>query len=245
MHAVLSVNDGVANVWGSQYVARQPQARRQVLIDKAPSVQSTKAKILETIDAAGGGGTVVLNVGHGVAVDNSTTDGVVDLAPNKAMRLGGLNNHGPDIFHNVFYDVAPQVVGGMSDLQSDLKFNPTSQRLKNFRVYQEIGDRFKSVKPRQVVFLTCRIGNATDFVRKIANDWQVVCVAYTRRVVLIQFSVVGKLAPGQRKLRTQITLQGREPSTDPGAPAEPIMLAEEELPFFPSDTIRIGPPLRP
>jgi hypothetical protein len=245
MFAVLSVSDGIADKWGAQYVARQPQARTQLLIGKAPSAASAKSSILSAIDAAGADGTVVFNVGHGAAIDGSSVDGVVDLAPNKAMRLGGLNLHGPEIFHNVFYDVKPSGLAGQSDLDQDLKNNPTSQRLANFRIYQEIANRFKSVKPRQVVFLTCKVGNASDFVRKIANDWQVVCVAYTRRVVLIQFSVVGKLAPGQRKLRTQLTLEGREPSSDPSAPAEPIMLAEEELPFFPSDTVRIGPPLAP
>ena len=33
-----------------------------------------------------------------------------------------------------------------------------------------------------MIFFTCKVGNATDFLRKMANDWDVVLGAYQKRV---------------------------------------------------------------
>ena len=127
----------------------------------------------------------------------------------------------------------------ISDLEFDLQNNPTSQRLAHWRVYQEIANAFKTTKPLEFILLTCKVGNATEFLRKVANDWGVVITAYRQRVVLTEDVVtVGKRFTHHYYLHLE---------NDPplNKPAADMVIYEEELPYRPADTFRVGPPLIP
>src|SRR5258705_10823690 len=55
-------------------------------------------------------------------------------------------------------------------------------RLEIRRAYDRIGELLRQTGVAEVVFLTCRVGNARDFVNRIAADWGVTITAYVRRV---------------------------------------------------------------
>jgi hypothetical protein len=94
--AVISVTDGLADTWARQYIARQPQRRRGVLIAANPSLATVVADIKRAIGLAGAGGVVIFNDGHGSAgASGNPLEGSVDLAPAKKMRLGGANTNTP------------------------------------------------------------------------------------------------------------------------------------------------------
>ena len=224
---ILSVNDGEWNVWGDQFVKRQPQGRKQLLISRNPSVDSAKKSIITAIQEAGAGGTLIISVGHG-SVGANAMEGMVDLAPSMVMRLGGLGAAIPPNFVSVFYDVNVAGPPSTSDLDHDLKNNPGATRLAHWKVYQEIATTFKAIKPYKVVLLSCRVGGATDFLRKIANDWQVVVQAYKVQVAL-----------DPNPPRFKVYLVNHPP---PYATAADTVLHEEELPYSPADTVQVGPP---
>jgi hypothetical protein len=226
---ILSVNDGMWNRWGDQFVKAQPQARKQLLISATPTVDQTKTSILNAIREAGSGGTLIISVGHGGAGTGSTFEGMVDLAPAGVMRLGGANAAVPPNFVSVFYDINLAGPPSASGLDNDLKLNPGSARLKNWRVYQEISNAFKQTGVREVVLLSCNVGNSIDFVKKIANDWRVIVRAYK-----VQVGV------DPNPPRFKVFLANRPP---PYRTAAESILHEEYLPFAPADTILVGPPL--
>jgi hypothetical protein len=226
---ILSVNDQQWNRWGDQFVAAQPLARKQLLVSPAPSVGQAKAALLNAIREAGAGGTVIISVGHGAAGGDNPQEGMVDLAPRKVMRLGGANASVPPNFVSVFYDVALGGPPSVPDLDNDVKFNPGASRLKNWRVYQEISAAFRAVAPREVVLLSCNVGNGVGFVRKIANDWGVVVRAYKVQVAL-----------DVNPPRFKVFLVNQPP---PYRTAAESILHEEQLPFAPSSTVLVGPPL--
>lgn len=226
---ILSVNDHQWNRWGDQFVAAQPQARQQLLISPKPSVGQAKTALLGAIRAAGAGGTLIISVGHGAASGDNPLEGMVDLAPGKVMRLGGANASVPPNFVSVFYDVALGGPPALSDLDNDTKFNPGAPRLRHWGVYQEISAAFRAVGPREVVLLSCNVGNGLEFVRKIANDWGVVVRAYKVQVAL-----------DPNPPRFKVFLVNQPP---PYRTAAESILHEEQLPLAPASTVLVGPPL--
>jgi hypothetical protein len=226
--------------WAKQWVAAQPQARALVEMSTGQSLEKTRDILINAITKAGADGRIVLSVGHGVAVEGSSVDGMCQLAPGGTFKLVGLNGvEGPDSV-NVFYDI-PKFAGQKSDMESDLANNPNSSRLARWRVYQSIGATFKSIKPYRVVLLTCRVGNATDFIKKIANDWGVVIDAYTKRVASLEDVVT---TPGKpQKSFFYLFLQGEKyPDEGPNG-AEVNVVAQQQLPYRPSYQMSVGPPL--
>lgn len=227
--AIISVADGTADVWARDYVAvylkRQKKVdmngsitfvnpRHNVMMPKNAKPDDVIKTVKTAVKVAGVNGTLVFNVGHGVAGSSSSgTDGWVDLSPNHSFKLGGLNT--TNTFVNVFYDFAiprPGMVA-KSDLDNDKQYNPQSEKLKNWMKYQELAQIIKDGKLKKVVFLTCNIGNATDFLRKIALDFDTVCEAFKHKI---------QLTP--QKNRVRIHLQ-----TDPDGKFTNIPENEEEL----------------
>jgi hypothetical protein len=145
------------------------------------------------------------------------------------MTLGGANASVPPNFVSVFYDVAPGPPPSMSDLNHDLKNNPGSIRLLRWRIYQEIVSACRQVAPYEIILLTCNVGKSTEFIRKVANDWRVIIRAYRVQVAAI---------PSHP--RVMLYLANDPP---PYLTAAQTILHEEELPFAPNSTIRVGPPL--
>src|SRR5262249_72669 len=158
-----------SNLWGDRFVKRQPLRRQQLTIGPLPSVSDAKDAVVNSIRAAGAGGTVIINVGHGAGGGTfQAPEGLFDLAPGGVMRVGGHRAAG--ILVDVCYDVAVGGPPAISDMENDLKNNPSSPRLAHWRIYQEIAQTFKATGTREVILLTCRVGNATEFLRKVAND---------------------------------------------------------------------------
>ncbi|MEP6653700.1 MAG: hypothetical protein ABJA82_10095 [Myxococcales bacterium] len=238
MDVVLSVTADGWDKWGEKFVKRQPHSRVQQTIGPHPTADQTKTAILRAIATAGSGGRVIINVGHGAGGGQlQPTQGSFELAPGGAMRIVGRDVQGG--FVDVFYDVNLTGPPSVSDLDNDLKNNPQSARLARFRMYQQISQAFKNAHLREVVLLTCRVGSATEFLRKVANDWGVVVRSYRQRVELTEdITTVGR----QATHRFFMHLQSHPPA---GKPAHELIVMEEEIPFAPGDTFLVGPPLTP
>jgi len=202
-------------------------------------VDQAKAAVLRAIRAAGQGGRVIINVGHGVGGgDLAAEEGAFELAPNRVMTIGHSAGHIGNLFVDVFYDVNLLGPPHVSDMEHDLKNNPGSPRLARWSVYQEFSRAFRSSGVREVVLLTCRVGNSTQFLRKVANDWGTVIRAYRQQVVVTPDILVGrKLRPGP-----YMHLGNNPPE---GKAAADLIIMEEEIPFSPSDTFLVGPPFPP
>jgi hypothetical protein len=233
---VLSVTADGWNRWGERFVKRQPLRRQQRTIGPSPSVSDAKNAVVNAIRAAGAGGTVIINVGHGGGGGNlRPTEGKFELAPGGVMRIGG--RLVANTFVDVFYDVR---YGGPSDMENDLKNNPKSPRLTNWRIYQEIAQAFKATRTYEVILLTCRVGNATEFLQKVANDWGVIITAFRQRVVLTEdVTTVGR----QVTRRFFMHLENNPPA---GKSAAVLIIMEEETPYGMApyaDIFRVGPPL--
>ncbi|RYY76233.1 MAG: hypothetical protein EOO52_01570 [Gammaproteobacteria bacterium] len=235
MDVVLSVSAGGWNRWGERFVKRQPLSRIQHLIPAAVTAEAAKLAIIKAVTAAGAGGRVIMNVGHGAGGGPLLpTEGSFEMAPGGTLRIGGRGVQ--NCFVDVFYDVKPSAVA-LSDLEFDQKNNPTSQRLAHWQLYQEIAAAFKKTKPRELILLTCRVGNATEFLRKVANDWGVVITAYRQRVALTEDVVT---SAGKITRHFYLHLENDNPLTKLAAD---LVIYEEEIPLSSKDTFRVGPPL--
>ncbi len=243
--AVISIVDGMADVWAKQFVdafIKRPKKVEQggtleivpprfsIIMQSSPQPDEVISTIQKAVTQAGPGGVLVFNVGHGVSAN--ATDGVVDLAANHKFRLGGLNNaDDPKVFVSVFYDLDPDGPGPRMSFQAeDEKFSANPSRLKRWEKYKKIAKIVTDGRLRKVVFLTCKVGQSTDFLKKIALDWNVVVEAYKRRV---------QLTP-QQNGRVRIHLEGDAPGQGTNIPA-----SEENLfsnVFRSSDTVLVGPP---
>ena len=222
--ALISVVDGYADIWAKQFLAVYTKRshkisfggtftpvlpRFNVNMPARPSPDTVVSVVQQAVRMAGVHGVLVFNVGHGASAAGSTLDGTVDLAPGNRFRLGGLNTTGSDVYTSVFYDADLDGAGPrISDYSNDQKFNPTSERLKRWATYQKLANVIANGKLQKVIFLTCRVGNSSDFVKKIAQDWKTVIEAYKRRVVLTP-------QPGGR---IRVHLQGDAPGTNTNVP---------------------------
>jgi hypothetical protein len=239
MDVALSVTADGWNHWGERFVKRQPLSRVQQTIGPSPSVDQAKQAVVRAIATAGAGGRVIINVGHGAGggPNLQANQGLFELAPGGAMRIGGHDVAGS--FVDVFYDVNLQGPPSISDMDNDIKNNPHSPRLARWRIYQQISAAFKAAHLREVALLTCRVGNATEFLRKVANDWGVVVRAYRQRVALTEdITTIGRHVTK----RFFMHLENNPPVNKSAAD---LIVLEEEIPFSPADTFLVGPPLTP
>lgn len=207
MNTAIISESGYGDTWAKDFVAvytnrnKKPQQvamggtavmqfvapRHNILMTGGANADSVIATVQKAVGLAGPNGTLVFNVGHGVATASATgTDGWVDLAPGGTFKLGGLNT--PNTFVNVFYDMVIPRPGvnlkPKSDLQNDKDFNPTSDKLKRWAKYEKLCKTIKNGRLKKVIFLTCNIGNAVDFLRKISMDFGTICEAYRQKVQL-------------------------------------------------------------
>lgn len=246
---LISVKDGYADVWAKDFVAvytnRQTQVkmggtvdlvlpRFNVMMSNTPNTDAVIKTVKDAVKIAKAGGILVFNVGHGGVNANAGTgsaDGWVDLSPNGSFKLGGLNV--TNSFVNVFYDFAiPRPnVKPKSDFDNDKQFNPKSEKLKRWAKYQELCKTIKDGQLKKVVFLTCRIGDAVDFLKKISMDFGTVCEAYKSKV---------QLTP-QSSGRVRVHLQSDSPNfgTNIAANEENLMVGIKA-----NDVVLVGPPLK-
>ena len=183
---------------------------------------------------AGPRGVLVLSAGHGAVVAENNRilndeEGFFDLGPKGSFPLGGQNALLPgDPFRvepgkkppkpvkaSAFYDFrVPNKIlkGGFapSRKDEDEKRNDAmaKQRLKNFQHYVDIADTFKRTGLACVVLLTCRVGGASGFMRRVRQQWGTPIVGYTRRV----------MGQEQDSGRTRVFLEGDAPGTGTNIP---------------------------
>jgi len=161
------------------------------------------AKVYETAAGlAGAGGIIFINAGHGIPSEvGNVDDGRLDLAPHRRLMLGGRNDllvgevpssnqkdNGVRLHTSVFYDEDPDGPGPTpSKKRNDETFNKASrgakERLANWAAYESICKSFKSRNLHGVVVLTCRVGQASGMMKKIASQWGCPVIAYPRRVI--------------------------------------------------------------
>jgi hypothetical protein len=111
--------------------------------------------------------------------------------------------------------------------QNDQATDPSGarRRLQHWAVYTSIGTAMKANKIYRVTFLTCRVGNALDFIRKISLDWNTLVRAYTR---YLWYGLNGR--------RVVAYLDGDAPGSGTN-----VTLGETQLPQV--DFVTVGPPL--
>ncbi len=232
MDVVLTTNESMWKRWADQYVKRQPTGRKAVLISGGTTPAAAKDLIIKTLSEAGVGGQLAFSVGHGVALDDAPADGLCELTPGGMITLIGRNNspahpkQGAAVI-NIFYDKSANP-GQPSDFEHDTKNDPTSQRLKNWALYQDIAKAMRGSGVTRIVLLTCRIGNATEFLQKVAADWGVKIMAYKKRVACTEDTYT---EPGKPTVTTSyVHLEGEIfPKQEPTGAAQNVK-ASEELP---------------
>lgn len=154
---------------------------------------------------AGKGGTLLMLVGHGgdvttlmqrkdrvLSAEQELAVGMFDLAPCKKGPTGRKCDFRQEE-SDVFYDYAPPstVARSWSPMESDFQsYDKASYAQKqaikakfmDYIKYRLFGHCVQANGLRQVVLLNCNVGNATEFMQKVANDWQVPVVAFKRRL---------------------------------------------------------------
>ena len=79
---------------------------------------------------------------------------------------------------------------GLVSVEIDPDLAGYKDHLANWQLYQNIGTAIRTNNVGKVTFLTCRIGNAVNFIKKIALDWKVLVQAYKRYVWFVGSSPV-------------------------------------------------------
>jgi len=82
------------------------------------------------------------------------------------------------------------------------------QRLEIRAAYDRIGELLREFGVSNVTFLTCRVGNAEDFLNQIASDWGVTITAYQDRVAAMEDS------EGLMRVYLEGDAEGRGTNTD-------------------------------
>jgi hypothetical protein len=217
--------------WAAQFVQADKLNRKSVGISGSLGPEQVRDAIVLACRQVTGDHEIIFAVGHGGATDMS--EGTVDLAPNKKFRLSRGNK--PGVYLDPFYDfVFPHDgVVPMSDKRFDENqaahepaWSAAHTRLKHWQVYASIGTAMRANHIYKVTFLTCRIGNAIDFIKKISIDWGVLVKAYRRFVIYT-------LINGQR---SRAFLEGDAPGSGTNVP-----FGEENIPQ--TDFVTVGPPL--
>ena len=160
--------------------------------------------------------------------DFSTDRSVVELPNNPSISAvvssirGGVANLDPSgyVIFSVGHGGAANVSNGMLDLAPNRLIRITPDVFQNpdnlmRRPFFTIGRILKRARVGRVVLLTCRVGNAIDFVQQISNLWEIPVMGYKKRVV----GVIDQ--QGQAR----VYLQGDAPGTGTN-----ISLAEHEIP---------------
>jgi hypothetical protein len=218
--------------WAAQFVAADPANRKSAGISGTLGPEQVRDAIVQAARHVTGDHEIVFAVGHGGATNMD--EGTVDLAPQKKLRLARGNK--PGIYVDPFYDfVFPHDgVVPMSDKRFDEgqaahepPWSGSHTRLHHWLVYASIGTAMKANHIYRVTFLTCRVGNALDFIKKISIDWGTLVRAYKRFVV---YQIDGQTG------RCRAFLEGDAPGSGTNVP-----LGETQLPQ--QDFVTVGPPL--
>ncbi len=214
---VLSENRGYFRHWANQFVAADPSNRETVLVNSREILRRPSAEQLmqyvntyygAAAEAAGRNGCIIVSLGHGASDDSDPTIGMVDLLPNRALRVQAeqLRYSGSEVEEGdiAVLSRAPrqgvcQRLLGQYDLNLETRrHSPPDDRLVDYidcsgaraarprqqfeAAFARIGALLRINNVREVVLLTCKVGSARIFVDRIATSWQVNILAYEKRV---------------------------------------------------------------
>lgn len=243
---VFDSSDKFHGPWAKQWLNADPLNRKILGMKAGLGHKGIRDIIVQGAKLAGqtAFNELILAVGHGGSI--SSTEGTIDLAPNRAMTLyagtiGAKDSKNVECFYNPDYDVV-RTNGGIlvpksqkmldedAVRQKDKVSAPSAQfRLDRWSLYNSIGEAIRTGNVNQVVLLTCRVGNAVDFIKKIAFDWKVKIKAYKRRVIFQGATATSK---------ARVFLEG-----DKDGSGSNTALGETAIPQI--DFVTVGPPLTP
>jgi hypothetical protein len=199
----------------------------QVAIPNGVSLDIAAGKLEQAAQLAGAGGVILLSVGHGGLAstgDGRTDEGFFDLAPS-GFRVAGNNavltgqtGSGQAAQVSVYYDRLPTFGGGIkgkSRKQEDEEraqssnpsvSGPAKIRLAHWERYLKVGKAFRTSGVGAIILLTCKVGQATDFLKRARSQLGVPIGAYRKRVM---GSVVDYFqGPIRTASRTRVFLEG-------------------------------------
>jgi hypothetical protein len=185
-------------IWARQWQATSTTDRAIVEMSAATAAAAVQAT-RHAVTLAGRNGTVIYAVGHGSGGNAAHPEaGSLDLAPNRQFRVS---------MFVAFFNVSTSWPGyPVSRMESEL---PTTRSVPGRRVwcdryisdeceiaiqqlrdrsrvqplYQAIAEIYRLNRVRQVLLLTCNVGNGSGFLDEISTDWQVPVAGYIRRVI--------------------------------------------------------------
>ena len=211
---ILSESRGLFRRWANQFVSADPENHGIVVAGNIPRNSSYERKLrfinryyARAANLAGEGGRLVISLGHGGASETNASIGMVDLLPNRALRVG---------LDEIRYYGSETVEGDNAALEREpsartcsrlnrYDFDESTRRPEppeadsitfmncigarsarsrgNFRqTFSRIGELIRHERLNEVVFLTCRVGNATDFIDRMSRIWRISIVAYEKQV---------------------------------------------------------------
>lgn len=179
---IVAQNHPLPATWARQLVAAH---RPSVAAFTSPRNGTPEAnvQVIKQAIAAANHGLVIFSVGHGIVTQGFKDQGGFDCADDKKLRLGGKGSAAdPATFVDVFYDDKPPA-------GETLKFSPretdervggagAAQRLKNWAIYLDLCKAFVDGGVAGVLLLTCNVGGATGFLRKVASQWKTTIIGY-------------------------------------------------------------------
>lgn len=183
--------------WGASFVKKDPAHREMIAFD---SKKATAQNFEDAAKRAGTGGTVIVSLGHGadattahcgntLCSPNDPSIGSAQLSPDGKLTI--------DAELISFIDRPESEKKSDESLQKRAKDPKEAKQLngsekrrlvelkeKEARVkaFLDIGKSFRAAGIKEVDLLTCRVGNATLFVQRIADLWGVDVAAYKERV---------------------------------------------------------------
>lgn len=209
MQVILTTDEQPYLNWANQFVAADTAGRARVVFRHSDASPALALTLIEDAGRqAGEAGRVVISVGHG-AVSATGDAAWVDLAPSAAFRLEQalitnlaqqegdatlIENAESMAGSTPVAEFCHQVLGG-SRSAAPLGLDPqvisarcggyaaARERTALRRDYARIGEILRQYRVAEVMFLTCRVGTATDFISRIARDWRVSALAYRERIV--------------------------------------------------------------
>lgn len=163
------------------------------------------ATVAKACKTAGKGGQLLFLVGHGgdittlakkpgvvLGAEQELSVGMFDLAPCQKIGKSKKCDFRMET-DDVFYDYAPKssVARVISPMEHDFQQydkgsfaqkQAIKAKFMDYLKYRMVGYCAQLNGLRQIVLLNCNVGNATAFMQKVANDWQVPVVAFVRRL---------------------------------------------------------------
>jgi hypothetical protein len=179
---IVSQSHPIPSTWASQVAKAQGP-----FFVKRPSPSGSPEAVIKGLKAlvreASGGGALLFSVGHGVIGSGFPTNGGFDMADHNLLRIGGQgSSEDPKTFTNVFYDAPPPPGSTIkfSEKEIDERQHPggSQRRLKHFALYKELCQAFIDTKLAIVILLTCRVGQSTAFLQRVAQQWATPILAY-------------------------------------------------------------------